>query len=305
MKNRLTSSEAIDTIEAVGGKYPGFRRAHAKGIGFTGVFKPNGHGAVYTKAKHLKTKTSNAIIRFSDFSPNPESVLTPFSVKGMSVQMFTEQEVITNLVMTSIPVFVSKTPEEFIQLMQVVEKGKMNIKERIETLVQKPEFHVLPEVVANFRTPKSYSNAQFYSIHAFILENELNERQAVKFIWEPLEGEDSLSIFEAIRHNYDFLENEMVEQIDKQPIQFRLMMQLGTEKDNIKDPTQYWSNDRSKIEVGILTIQEQLDDNAESIMFDPTVVPEGIILPDDPVLLFRKGAYYESHKRRISENEEL
>lgn len=304
MDREVTSVEAVDTIEAAAGKYSGFRRAHAKGIGFSGMFHPNGKGGILTKAKHLKVEPSEVIIRFSDASPNPKSALTPFSVKGMSVQFKSEEEVITNLVMASIPVFVSKTPEDFVTLMQVAEKGKMTIKERIDTLMDKPEFHVLPEVIANFRTPKSYSRAEFYSIHAFILENEIGEHQPVKFIWKPVEGEDSLSIFNTIRHPGSYLEKEMIERINEKSVDFRLMLQFGNEEDDITDPTQYWGRDHSEIEIGTLTIDKRLEEDAEFIMFDPTIVPDGILLPDDPVLLFRSDAYKESYNRRMSERNE-
>ena len=36
-------------------------------------------------------------------------------------------------------------------------------------------------------------------------------------------------------------------------------------------------------------------------MFDPTLVPPGIELSDDPVLHFRSESYIESQKRRLSE----
>lgn len=37
------------------------------------------------------------------------------------------------------------------------------------------------------------------------------------------------------------------------------------------------------------------------LVFDPTVVPPGIELSDDPVLHFRSESYAESHRRRSSE----
>lgn len=46
------------------------------------------------------------------------------------------------------------------------------------------------------------------------------------------------------------------------------------------------------------SILERRADNAEPQVFDPTIVPNGFLCSDDPVLRFRAAAYAESAKRR-------
>src|SRR4051812_6867746 len=46
----LTGARIVDTFEAVNGVQPGFRRNHAKGVGFSGAFQSSGRGAAWSKA---------------------------------------------------------------------------------------------------------------------------------------------------------------------------------------------------------------------------------------------------------------
>src|SRR6476646_3609205 len=46
----LTPPRVIDRFQQVNGPHPGFRRNHAKGVGFAGYFESNGNGAALSKA---------------------------------------------------------------------------------------------------------------------------------------------------------------------------------------------------------------------------------------------------------------
>jgi len=51
---RLGPDKIVDALEAHDGKHPGFRRAHAKGLCFSGYFDSNGQGGALSKAWRLK-----------------------------------------------------------------------------------------------------------------------------------------------------------------------------------------------------------------------------------------------------------
>ena len=86
------------------------------------------------------------------------------------------------------------------------------------------------------------------------------------------------------------------------PASFELKLQIPTEDDPIDDPTAVWPEDRERIAAGRLEITEIVDDpeGGEHIeVFDPTRVPDGIELSDDPILHARARAYSVSAYRRL------
>ncbi len=182
----ITAVEAIDTIEEIVGLFPDYRRAHAKGIGLDAEFSPNGCAAPYTTAFHLLQQDTSAIVRFSHSTsnPNPTEQLVP--VKGMAVQFQLPDGNVTNLTMATVPVFITKTPEEFIQLLQLVTSDKQSFSEGFSTLKNNPNFHAAFTILKNINPPKSFGTGHYYSIHAYYLINEKKQHQAVKFEWEPI-----------------------------------------------------------------------------------------------------------------------
>ncbi|WP_210468047.1 catalase family peroxidase [Sporosarcina sp. 6E9] len=292
----LTSVEAIDTIEEIAGVFPAYRRAHAKGIGFDAIFSPNGSAASYTTASHLLQETS-AIVRFSHSTPNPDPTEQLVPVKGMSVQFQLPNGKVTNLTMATVPVFITKTPEEFIQLLQAVKGDKLSFTEKISTLKNNPNFHAAAKILKNSIPSKSFLTERYYSIHAYYLINKNKQRQAVKFEWEPTDSGEETSRFTVSKIGNP-MEDELVNRLENGPIHFNLIIQLAQPGDSINDSTQEWPDNREKVCIGTLSIHERRLDNAEPHVFDPTIVTDGLQCSDDPVLHFRRAAYAESAKRR-------
>ena len=104
----------------------------------------------------------------------------------MAVQFQLPEGKVTNLTMVTIPVFITKTPEEFIQLLQLGTSDKLSFSERLSTLKNNPNFHAAVTILKNIMPPKSFATGHYYSIHAYYLINENKQHQAVKFEWEPI-----------------------------------------------------------------------------------------------------------------------
>ena len=92
--------------------------------------------------------------------------------------------------------------------------------------------------------------------------------------------------------------------LQRQPLQFRLLVTVGQAGDPTADATLPWPPDRQSIEVGIMTIERVLGE-AESpvrdLNFDPLILPNGITASDDPILAARSAAYSPSFTRREGE----
>lgn len=116
------AAEAVDAIENLSGVHPGYRRAHAAGVCCRGFFRPSGLGKEFTEAEHLQEQQVNAIIRFSGSSTDPAlaDLLSP--AKGMAVQFILPDGGVTNLVGVTVPVFFARTPESFIDMIQMAHR---------------------------------------------------------------------------------------------------------------------------------------------------------------------------------------
>ncbi|GKV54146.1 catalase-related peroxidase [Sporosarcina sp. NCCP-2222] len=292
----VTPEEAVDSIENAVGTYPGQRRAHTKGIAFDATFQPNGAASSLTTAKHLQDESVNAIVRFSHFwpTPNPHELLVP--IKGMAVRFLLQENVFTNLVMANVPVFLTKTPEAFIRLVQVMAKEPLSITEKLEVLIKKPEFATIPKLLKSLKPPASFATETYHALHSFYLVSSEGTRQAVRFFWKPVK---SSSVRKSYGSRID-LETELVKRLeDGLPVQFRLFIQLAQPEDPIDDPSLMWPADRQTIDIGMLSLNSVREDGAESLVFDPTVLTEGIECSDDPILHFRSPVYDLSAARRL------
>lgn len=72
----------------------------------------------------------------------------------------------------------------------------------------------------------------------------------------------------------------------------------------MNDPSQPWPKDRKEVIAGTLEVKnvtDQVNGACRDINFDPTLVPPGIELSDDPVLAARAAIYSQSYNARLRE----
>jgi len=290
----LSAAEAVDTIETIAGQHPGYRRAHAVGIGFDAVFKPNGAAASYTTAFHLLQEVP-AVVRFSHSPPSPFMPHNLLPVKGMAVQFALPDGEAANLTMTTVPVFISKTPEAFNELMHVATKEPLSFTEKLKAIKEDSKFAAGWKIMKHFKIPRSFALQRYYAIHAYFLKNETGQRQPVKFEWVPVLPGGSEKKYEGKE-----LEAELLDRLRHEPVAFDLVIRLGTPDDPTDDPTVDWPEERQRLVIGTLAIKGRREDNAEQFVFDPTATTSGLECSDDPVLKFRSPAYAESARRRLN-----
>lgn len=297
--------QAVDEIEKLTGRHPGYRRAHAKGTCYHAIFQPSGEAAAWTTAPHLQGPQVEALVRFSESSTDPAlaDLLSP--AKGMAVQFRLPEGKVSNLVAVTVPVFFARTPESFMDMLKAVNKaraGNLGIKEIIHQITG--HFGEARESllsVQRLRPPASYVTNLYYCIHAYLLVNEAGQRQPVKFEWLPEAGVHMLSIKDTTSQPPDYLEQELNERLQQQTAAFRLNIIIGEEGDPTDDPTTAWPKKRQRIDAGRLVLTAPVAE-PEGLVMDPTVLPpQGMELSNDPILNFRRSAYAESWKRRSGE----
>jgi len=297
---RNLANRTINRIEEIAGKHPGYRRAHAKGNVFEGIFTPTGKVSHLTTASHLTDKEGHVLIRFSNISPNPKTPDILSVVKGMSVQFQSSSQDITNLVTVTVPLFVTKSPETFLEILKTVrsfKNGKPQFKEMVKLFTAYPEGRKAFQIIRKLKHVKSYATGHYYAIHAFYLVNKEGIRTPVKFEWEPEAGVETLSVKDMVGLSNDYLENELHQRLETKEVKFSLYIVIGEPGDVTNDPTQSWPKERKRINAGVLTVKKMIT-AGNNLIFDPTVLTKGIECSDDEILLFRKHAYADSYNRR-------
>lgn len=295
------AERTVNQIENVAGTYPGYRRAHAKGELYEATFTPTGEAAPYTMAAHLKDKEVQAMVRFSNVWPNPVTPDALSVVKGMSVQFRLPEGEITNLVGTTIPIFVTKSPRTFFEILSTVhsfQDFKPQLKDAVKLFAKYPESRAAFQMIRKLENTRSFATGRYYAIHAFYLLNEKGDRTPVKFEWEPEAGVETLTVKEMAGLSKDYLSTELNNRLKGGEVRFRLHIVLGESGDPTDDPTKEWPKDRKRIEAGVLRVKARASVVEDHYVFDPTVLPKGIECSDDEILKFRKDAYSVSYDRR-------
>jgi len=75
--------------------------------------------------------------------------------------------------------------------------------------------------------------------------------------------------------------------------------------DPTADPTKAWPADRRTVDAGTLTVQQivpEADGPCRDLNFDPTVLPAGMSVSDDPMPAARSSAYAVSYDSRTAES---
>jgi catalase len=92
------------------------------------------------------------------------------------------------------------------------------------------------------------------------------------------------------------------------PQRWHLIITLANPGDPSNDASKVWPSDRREIDAGTLVItgaEPQASGPCRDINYDPTVLPDGIEISDDPLLPARSAAYATSYLRRTSEEAHL
>ena len=85
-------------------------------------------------------------------------------------------------------------------------------------------------------------------------------------------------------------------------------MTFAAAGDPVNDAASVWPDGRQEVDAGTVVIDsEQAQDSGacRDVNYDPTILPRGIEVSDDPLLAARSAAYAESYLRRTSEEGHL
>lgn len=298
------SERLVDSLNGTYGSHPGARAAHAKGVLCAGSFVPSPEAALLSRAPHLRGPTVPAHIRFSSGSGNPTIPDATHDPRGMAVKLYVDGQT-TDVVALSLPVFFARTPEDLLAFGDVRRPdpatGQPDPAKVGAYLAEHPEAVAAVTAAITHPIPSSYATLRYHGIHAFGFLDADGAVRHGRYRFVPDAESPPLSDEEAVECRPDHLTEELAARFARAPAVFHLDVQMASPGDPIDDPTAVWPEDGEVVRIGRLDITglaHDRDSGDDVLVFDPTRVPEGIALTNDPILLARSGAYSVSVDRR-------
>jgi catalase len=298
--------QIIAAVDGVEGGHEGRRALHTKGSWYEGTFTASPRAAELSSAFHLQGEPVAALIRFSNASGNPEANDGAREGRGFAVKLRgagDAQE--TDILATTSPAFVTRTPEDFLELMLLrrpdPDTGKPDFERLGAWLGEHPESQTAIQATLGAEPLASFATSPYYSPHTFFLVDGDGERTAVRYRWIPEAGEQRISDDEAGERGRDYLHAELPERLASGPVAFELRLQLPEDGDPLDDATAVWPDEREQVAAGRLEIERPVDDPEREDhidVFDPLRLVDGIEACDDPILHARRKAYSVSAYRR-------
>jgi catalase len=300
------SSDIIDGFDKVdGGVHPGFRPAHAKGILLTGLFKPSSEASALTRAPHVQRASTPVTVRFSDFAGIPtvsDNDPQGAGPRGCAVRFHLAEHAHTDIVAHSVDNFPTRTAEEFLDFLKAL----------IATDPAGPHPNAFerflgahPAALRFVQTPKpiptSFAKESFFAVSAFKFANAGGTSRYGRYRMLPVAGNEYLDEAGAAAQGPDFLFDEIKQRVAKEPVRFRIAVQLAEDGDTVDDATIRWPEDRPHLAFGEIGLTEIAPNNAaaqQHIIFDPIPRLDGIEASADPLFEPRANVYLMTGRRR-------
>jgi catalase len=297
--------QIVDAIHEINGRHDGTRAVHAKGVVCTGTFTATPQAASLTRASHMQGGPVRATVRFSNGGGDPSAPDRAKDGRGLAVKLYLDDGNRTDLVSITLPRFFVRNADDFLEFTRArkpdPETGQPDMAKLGAFLEGHPEALPAIQHALSQPAPASYAQLEYHGIHAFKwIAPDASERW-IRFTFRPLAGVAGLSDEEAAARSDDYLQEEIRERLSHEPVVFELEVSIAQEGDDPDDPTEPWPDDRERVVVGTLRVDE-LDRTRERdgdvLVFDPTRVTDGIELSADPILHVRPDAYAVSVERR-------
>jgi catalase len=299
---RLTPTRIVDALAPATGPALGHRRNHAKGICFTGVFEANGNGAQLSRAQAFSRGQHPALGRFNLGTPDPKAPDATVRVRGMGLQISTPDGEVWRMAMINPPFFPVATPEAFYELLQTSHSKDPDAPKTFAAA--HPEFAAFGDWSKTAPWTASYAEEPYHSLDSFMFVDNSGGEHAVRWSLLPQAQVVPITDADLAKLGPDHLEQDIRDRVAKAPQRWTMAVTTANPGDQTSDPSKAWPEGRKTIEVGTLVVQRieaERDGPCRDINFDPTILPNGIKVSDDPFPAARSSAYAKSYDLRTSE----
>ena len=295
----------VDALAAIYGRHPGHRAVHAKGTWARGTFRATAEAAALCRAEHLQGTEVDALVRFSNASGDPASHDADRDNRGIGVKLRVRDGVETDILGTTSPAFIARTPEDFLEVLRLRRPdpvtGQPDMEKLGAYLAAHPEAQTAALATINSEPPESFATLTYFSPHAFRLLAADGAATWVRWRWRSPEGERRIADETARLRGRDYLREELAERVGAGTVELELVFQLADEGDPLEDPTAVWPDERPRVLAGRLQLSELIESperDGHIDVFDPLRLIDGVEPSTDPILHERPRAYSVSAYRR-------
>ncbi|AMM18485.1 caspase (plasmid) [Burkholderia sp. PAMC 28687] len=303
---RLTPAKIVNAFAPPGGAALGFRRNHAKGICFTGSFESNGAAVGLSKAPMFAPGSYPVTGRFNLGTQDPKAPDATVRVRGLSLRIVASDGTEWRSAMINAPVFAVATPQAFYGLLQAsADKSDPDAMRNFATA--HPEFGAFVAWAGSAPWTGSYAQEQYNGLNSFIFTNAAGQDQAVRWSFVPAAQPETVPADQLKARDADFLAADITKRVHGGQQRWTMVVTVANPGDPTADPTKAWPEDRRKVEAGTLVlnaIEPEPDGPCRDLNFDPTVLPPGMHVSDDPFPAARSAAYAVSFDRRTAEDKD-
>jgi catalase len=307
---KLTPSRFVDEFEHANGKFSGFRRNHAKGVGVSGYFESNGNGARLSKAGVFAAGRTPVIGRFSLGGGDPHAGDEFSTVRGLGLQFTLADGEQWRTAMINLPVFPFKDPQAFYDNM-VAGKPDPNTHQPDAAKLaafaaRNPETVAAIGIIKSHAPSSGFDNSSFYGLNAFRFIAADGTSTPVRWSLAPVQAFEAASAG-GPSQDKNYLFDALIASIEQHQLTWHLILTVGQPGDRTDDATMPWPEGREQVDAGTLTlssVKAEETSPARDINFDPLILPAGIQISDDPLLSARSAIYSQSFTRRESEARE-
>ncbi|RMH94139.1 catalase family peroxidase [Lysobacter pythonis] len=309
-RERLTSQRLIEAVEVGNGRpYPGFRRAHAKGLCVGGWFEPSEAAAAYSRARVFSQARVPVVGRMSIGGGNPYGADDSARVRSMALQLQSDDGQQWRMAMNSFPFMSVSTPEAFrdqaLAMRADPATGKPDPARQAAVAARYPSIRAFQAWAKSAPWPTSWANTRYNGVNTFLFQDARGGEHAVRWSMRPHAAFAAMDEAGRKAAGADFLAAEFQQRLRQGPQRWDLVLTFAAPGDVLEDPARAWpEHARREIVAGTLALEtatSQQDGACRDINFDPLILPEGIRGSNDPILHARSGAYSRSFNLRERE----
>lgn len=305
---RLSPEKIVAALSNRGGDPLGHRRNHAKGVCFMGSFDANGAGAAYSTAAMLRKGSYPVIGRFAIAVGNPDASDLMGRVESMAILITAPNGQQWRSGMNNSPVFVVPTPADFYAFTKTQEidpkTGKPVPGATAYFFATHPQSQAFAHWAKTAPWSGSWVDESYNSLDAFRFIDAEGHSHLVRWSMVPTAPFVPVPHAELVKKGPNFLTADLEKRIAEGPLTWHLVVTLAAPGDPSNNATIAWPVDRPKVDVGTLrvtSVEPEVNGPCRDYNYDPTILPAGIKISDDPLLPARSAAYARSFNLRTGE----
>ena len=303
---RLTAQRFTNAIETSNGEiYPGFRRAHAKGVCVAGYFAGNGQGVALSIARVFASVHTPFVGRMSVGGGSPYGLDGKARVRSMALELNSDDGQQWRMAMNSFPFFGVSSATAFYEQTRAnapdPTTGKPDPAAQAAFAKAHPEFARFAAWAKNAPWSTSWASTTFNGVNTFRFSNAAGKTQHVRWSMQPQAAFVAMTPEQRAAADGNFLSEDLQARLAQAPLRWDMVVTVAQPGDSIVDPSQSWPEDRQHVNVGTVVIESstpQTTGACRDINYDPLVLPSGVRGSRDPILAARSAVYSVSFNRR-------